>query len=176
MLLSSVRITLKAATLVLASVLAVACGDEHGPGPRSRDRIEFGIWTPEASGELRFEATDEVPYVAEQAFGWRRRAAVPDEPVKWVEQLELPAPPESWEGVAESPNVTVSEDGRKATTFGASLPGDEFIGNVWYVSPGDPLGDYRISIELEDGSQASFRFRLATPKDGRVAATPGEVI
>ena len=165
---------LRTAALVLAALLASACRREDAG--TSRDGIEFGVWLPDDRGDLRFEPTLEVPYVAEQAFGWRLQDEASDGPVQWVERLELPAAPDSWEGVIESPNVQISEDGRTATTFGASMPGDEFIGNVWYVSPGDPMGECRLTVEFEDGRKASFRFRIVLPADGRPPAGGGEIV
>ncbi len=167
---------IRAAAAVLTAVLVVACGRDGAAGGTVRDGIEFGVWTPDERGDLQFEATLEVPYVAEQAFGWRVRGASPDRPVQWVERLELSSAPESWEGVVESPNVQISADGRTATTFGTSMPGDEFIGNVWFVSPGDPMGDCRIKVEFEDGREATFRFRIVTPEDGRTPASAGEIV
>ena len=176
MSIASVPLEIRVAAIVLAAFLAVGCGEHRAAERMSRNGIEFGIWTPDASGELRFRMTDEVPYLDEQAFGWRLRDGGPEQPVKWVERLELPAAPGSWEGVRESPNVTLSDDGRTATTFGLSLPGDDFIGNVWFVSAGDPTGDCRLSVELADGRKASFRFRILAPRDGQPSAAAGEVI
>lgn len=175
MTIASVPLEVQAAAIVLTSFLAVGCGEHRAPERMSRNGIEFGIWTPDASGELEFRMTDEVPYLDEQAFGWRLKDGVPDRPVKWVERLELPAAPTSWVGVRESPNVTLSDDGRTATTFGLSLPGDQFIGNVWFVSGGDPAGDCRLSVEFPDGRKATFRFRILAPRDGQSSAA-GEVI
>ncbi len=176
MMLANSRISLRTAAIILAFALTAACGNHRGADRTERNGIEFGIWAPDSSGELQFRPTLEVPYVDEQAFGWRLKDAVPNRPVQWVERLQLPAAPGSWQGVPESPNVTLSEDGRTATTFGTSVPEDEFVGNVWYVSAGDPMGDCRISVEFADGRKASFRFRIAAPKDGRPPASAGEVI
>ena len=172
------------AYLVLLRVLAiaacafvVACHSDQQAGQASLGDVEFGIWVPDAQGEWRFAATRDVPRVAEQAFGWRMRAEGPARPVQWVEKIRLPRAPESWEGLADSPDVTVSEDGRTVTTRGESLPGDQFVGNVWYVSDGDPVGDYELTVEFEDGRKASFRFRLVVPEDGRGAAdAPGMIV
>src|SRR5512139_990126 len=120
---------LRVAVMALSAVLVAACGDRRQENATVHDGIEFGIWIPDDRGQLHFERTLEVPYVAEQAFGWRLEDVVPEAPVHWVERLELPRPPESWEGVLESANVEISEDGRTATTFGTSMPGDEFVGN-----------------------------------------------
>ncbi len=169
------RQALHAAVLALACALTAACGD--GAGHRqSRSGIEFGVWVAEPGGELRFMATTDIPYVENQPFGWRVKGGSPAAPVKWVETIHLPAAPRSWEGVAESPNITLSGDGRSATTFGRSLPIDEFVGNVWYVSVGDPTGACEMSVELEDGRKASFRFRIVESPGGLSDLSNGEVI
>jgi hypothetical protein len=173
---SGLLIWLRLAVTTLAVALAAACGDTREESATVQGGIEFGTWTPDERGEMRFERTLEVPYVAEQAFGWRLQDAVPGEPVHWVERLELPRPPDSWEGVLESANVEISEDGRTATTFGTSMPGDELIGNVWFVSPGDPMGECRITVEFEDGRKATFRFQIVAPLDGRPPAGGGEIV
>ena len=173
---SSLWTWVRVAVMTLSAVLAAGCGRERDGSATVRSGIEFGTWTPDDRGQLHFERTLEVPYVAEQAFGWRLEDVVPEAPVHWVERLELPRPPESWEGVLESGNVEISEDGRAATTFGTSMPGDEFVGNVWFVSPGDPMGDCRITVEFEDGRKATFRFRIVAPADGRSPASGGEII
>ncbi len=168
------RLLLAVASTAVA-LIAIACHPDQAPGRHSRSDDEFGVWNADANGEMRFVATRDVPFVPDQAFGWRVKGGPPERPVKWVETLQLPAPPPSWKGVEESPNVTVSDDGRTATTYGESVPGDEFIGNVWYVSEGDPMGEYQVTVEFEDGRKASVRFRMVLPKDGRSAAT-GEII
>jgi hypothetical protein len=173
---SGLRMCWRVAVMTLAAALVAACGDTREESATVQDGIEFGTWTADDRGEMRFESTLEVPYVAEQAFGWRLQEAMPGEPVHWVERLELPRPPDTWEGVLESANVEISEDGRTATTFGTSMPGDEFVGNAWYVSPGDPMGDCRITIELEDGRKATFRFSIVAPLDGRPHAGGGEIV
>lgn len=173
---SSLGAWVRVAVMTLAALLAAGCGRERDESATVRSGIEFGTWTPDDRGQLHFERTLEVPYVAEQAFGWRLKDAVPEAPVHWVERLELPRPPESWEGVLESGNVEISEDGRTATTFGMSMPDDEFVGNVWFVSPGDPMGDCRITVEFEDGRKATFRFRIVVPADGRPPAGGGEIV
>ncbi len=169
------------ALLVIACVASVslvaACHQGHPTASHQRGGIEFGIWVDDDDAdESRFVATAEVPYVEEQAFGWRLRNRTPSRSVKWVETIRLPAPPESWDGLEDSPNVTVSEDGRTATTMGTSEPGDEYIGNEWYVSPGDPLGEYEVTVEIEDGTRASYKFHVILPKDGRSPAAGGEIV
>jgi hypothetical protein len=170
------RVLLRVMAIAAACVLVAACHSDHKAGQQSAGEVEFGIWTSDAQGELRFVATRDVPWVTDQAFGWRMKSAGGARPVKWVEKIRLPVAPQSWAGVADSPNVTISEDGRTATTRGESQPGDEFIGNVWYVSEGDPVGDYELTVEFEDGRKASFEFRVVVPADGTGTDSPGIIV
>ena len=172
----ALRQLLRAMLIAAACALAIACHSDEQSGSTSRSDVEFGIWMADSDGEARFVATHDVPHVEDQAFGWRVRAANPEMAMKWVETLRLPKAPPSWEGVAESPNITISRDGTTVTTRGQSQPGDAVIGNVWYVSPGDPMGEYEISIEFEDGSHASSRFQLVEPADAPGADAPGIIV
>lgn len=179
--LNVLRHFLRALSAVAVCVLATACHSDRTPdgavqARRSEVGIEFGIWEPGPDGDPRFIATLEVPRTAEQVYGWRLRARDPNRPVKWVETLRLPAPAQSWDGVEENPNVTVSEDGRTATTYGQSEPGDSYIGNVWGVSSDDPLGDYQLTVEFEDGRKEKITFHVVPGKDGGDDNGPGVMI
>lgn len=170
------RRLLLAVALAAVALIAIACHREQANDRSAAGQVEFGVWNEDANGTMHFVATREVPFVADQAFGWRVKGGPPARPVKWVETLQLPTPPPSWEGVEENPNVAISDDGRTATTYGESVPGDEFIGNVWYVSEGDPMGEYQLTVEFEDGRKTSVRFRVVLPKDGRSPASPGVIV
>ena len=174
------RLALRALLGAVLVVVTVAVGAAE-PGtvrPVARAEaggdIEFGIWVDDPKGgEPRFVATHEVPFAEEQGFGWRVKNKTPKRPVKWVETMHLPAAPSSWLGVEQSPNIQISPDGRTATTMGAAFPGDPYVQNVWYFSAGDPMGEYEVTVELEDGRKASFRFHTVLPKDGRKPAFGG---
>jgi hypothetical protein len=50
------------------------------------------------------------------------------------------------------------------------VPDGGYLGSTWVVSLGDPPGEYVMSVELSDGRQASFTFRLREPAaDGAVS-------
>ena len=160
------RRTMKAlgavAALAIGALLA-GCGIEEVPGGYAQEQIQFGIWRPDAEGAMRFEATADVPNEEDQMYGWRVRVPESEEAVKWMETVTLPEAPESWEGVEDDPNVIVSDDGRTATTMGIEVPDGGYLGSTWSVAPGDPPGEYEMSVELSDGRQASFTFRLGEP-------------
>jgi len=152
------------ATLALGAALA-GCGGAESEDRSAKEDIQFGIWLPDEDGAMRFTATADVPNEEDQAYGWRVRVAESEDAVKWIETVTLPEAPESWEGVEDDPNVMVSEDGRTATTVGAVIPDGGYLENVWFVSLGDPPGEYEMSVELSDGRQASFTFRLGEPAE-----------
>ena len=150
---------------VVATVCALTAGCNAGQEttPQARGDIEFGIWTWDAANNAHFLATSDVPNVADQPYGWRIQLKESDQPIKWTEVLTLPKAPLSWGGVADNPDVTVSDDGRTATTIGESAPSDGYIDNIWTVARGDPAGIYEISVTLDGGRSAVFRFRLGEP-------------
>jgi hypothetical protein len=136
------------------------------PEPTGQATVEFGIWTADAAGELHFVQTSKVPNVEDQPYGWRLRVGESSNPIRWVENLTLPSAPESWEGVDEDPNMTVSPDGRTVTTAGESTPEEGYVSNAWFVAIGDPPGEYEITVEMPDGRRASFKFEVrAVPED-----------
>lgn len=181
---SSIRVRRSLTVAVAAMVIGLWAGATAGQAVRPAKesgtaRFEFGIVVPDPDGMgARLVETTEVPRVNGQAFGWRILNDAPDRKVKWVEVLKLPAAPKSWQGVADDPTVVISGDGRTATTADASTPGSEYISHLWFVSAGDPIGEYQMTVELDDGRTATFWFRIAKPKPGvqPPEPSPGEVI
>ena len=156
--------------VLAVGVLLAGCGTEGVRDRGEKEDIQFGIWQPDAEGAMRFTATADVPNQEDQTYGWRVRVAESEEAVKWIETVTLPEAPESWDGVEDDPNVSISEDGRTATTVGIAVPDGGYLGSTWAVSLGDPPGEYVMSVELSDGRQATFTFRLgAAAADGEVS-------
>jgi len=156
-------------TVLAVGALLAGCGTEDIRDRGAKADIQFGIWQPDDDGAMRFTATADVPNEEDQAYGWRVRVAESEKAVKWVETVTLPEAPDSWEGVEDDPNVMISEDGRTATTVGIEVPDGGYIENAWWVSLGDPPGEYVMSVELSDGRSATFSFRLGE------AAADGDV-
>ena len=160
---------LRAYARIAVLVLIAGCSSARAEDSSTNARIEFGIWVEAPRGEFVFVATDQVPNVEDQAYGWRVRVDDPHEPVKWIESMTLPTAPESWEGVGENPNAVVSPDGRTSTMIGVTEPVDGYVGNIWSVAIGDPPGDYEMEVELGDGRKARFRFRVGEAPGGAEA-------
>jgi hypothetical protein len=55
------------------------------------------------------------------------------------------------------------------------VPDGGYLENWWFVALGDPPGEYEMSVELSDGRQASFKFRLGEAADvaSGTAVVPG---
>ena len=160
----TIKVLYAVATLALGTLLA-ACGGAEFEGRSANEDIQFGIWLPDDDGAMRFKATADVPNEEDQAYGWRVRVAESEDAVKWIEAVTLPEAPDSWEGVEDDPNVMISDDGRTATTVGIAVPDGGYLENWWFVALGDPPGEYEMSVELSDGRQASFKFRLGEAAD-----------
>jgi hypothetical protein len=160
----AIKVLCAVATLALSAPLA-ACGGAESEGRSASSDIQFGIWLPDEDGAMRFKATADVTNEEDQSYGWRVRVAESQQPVKWIETVTLPEAPDSWEGVEDDLNVMISDDGRTATTVGFAVPDGGYLGSTSAVSLGDPPGDYEMSVELSDGRQASFVFRLGEPAD-----------
>lgn len=112
----------------------------------------FGAWTE--CGALL--ATDHVPLVVGQAFGWR--IEVPDgRPVVWHEELILPEAPAEWSGAQF---VDISDDGRVATTAGVDIPFEGAIEHTWSITEGDPAGDYELRLWVDGQLQDRFFFHV----------------
>lgn len=160
----TIKVVCAVATLALSAVSS-ACGGDVARDRRANEEIQFGIWLPDEDGAMRFKATADVPNEEDQAYGWRVRVAESEHAVKWIESVTLPEAPDSWEGVEDDPSVMISEDGRTATTVGVVVPDGGYLENVWFVSIGDPPGEYEMLVEQSDGRQASFTFRLGEPAE-----------
>jgi hypothetical protein len=172
--------------LVLVAALSIVTGCQGDPASSvksaasaespARGVVEFGIWTTDAGGQEYFVPVTEVPNVEDQTYGWRVWVGESKEPVKWAESLTMPVAPDSWGGVEEEPNVTISPDGRTATTAGESEPEDGYVSNTWYVAEGDPLGEYEISVQLTGGRRQTFKFQLVEPPPDAIEPPEGVAI
>ncbi len=160
--------------VLLIGALVAGCGDGDVQDRTVHEDIQFGIWVPDEDGAMRFKATADVPNDEDQMYGWRVRVVESEESVKWIETVTLPEAPESWEGVEDDPNVTISEDRRTAITVGADIPDGGYLENAWFVSFDDPPGDYLMTVEMSDGRSATFTFRLGDAADPQMEATGEE--
>jgi hypothetical protein len=126
-----------AGVLLGAALLLAGCGADVPQNRQADGEIQFGIWVQDEQGAIRFRATADVPNEEDQTYGWRVRVAESEQALKWIESVTLPVAPDTWEGVEDDPSVTISDDGRTATTVGIVVPDGGYLENWWYVSIGD---------------------------------------
>ena len=72
------------------------------------------------------------------------------------EVYTLPAPAE-W-GMAERKGV--SADHKSCVVRGTLAPGQKYMFNTWGMSPGDPTGNYKIDVYIEDNLVQTFKFEV----------------
>lgn len=123
--------------------------------------FRFGILVIAQDGTEQFIETKEVPNVEGQGYGWIGMIAANPRPIAWSEELTLPVPPRVWDGPSRD---AISVDRKTAVTRGTIAPNGESFYNFWSVEPGDPLGTYKITIRVDDGVVAEFKFDLVSPR------------
>jgi hypothetical protein len=115
--------------------------------------VRFGILVSSADGDEQFVETTRVPNIAGQSYGWFARVEPGAEPVVWIEELKLPAPPKIWDGP-----TAVSEDRTTAQTRGVIAAGESEFSSFWSITAGDPSGRYSLVLKISDGVVAEFEF------------------
>jgi hypothetical protein len=126
--------------------------------------VRFGILKTDASGEDQFVATDEVPAVDGQVFGWVVDVSTSRASIRWQEHLRLPAPPTDWGDAANDPDIQISKDGRSVAALGEDDVEDGSLSRFyWSLASGDPGGYYELDVAIEGKAVAHFRFHVATP-------------
>jgi hypothetical protein len=125
------------------------------------ESAEFGI----IHDDHQFEETTKVPYVIDQAYGWRMEVTPPDAVVHWKEEFILPNAPKTWgdksaEATQTSNARDVQNGGKMCVTEKDVRARDGLIGNFWSVAKGDPHGKYELRVSVEGKFVKSFLFEL----------------
>lgn len=119
----------------------------------------FGIIVPDDQGGFFFP-TDEVPYREGIEYAWMIILETPRSSVSWMEEYQMPAPPQSWGSIEANGFTTISEDGRMATTNVVTELVEPVIGNSWILERGDPLGKHEMRIYVEGEYVTTFEFEV----------------
>jgi len=173
--------------MILSVPLLAACDGRQGPAPVHRvsqvrntatpprlplkiahdltvTGVRFGILKTGADGEDQFVATDEVPAVDGQVFGWVVDVSTSRSSIRWQEHLRLPAPPADWGDAANDPDILISKDGKSVAAQGEDDVEDNSLSRFyWSLASGDPGGYYELDVAIEGKAVAHFRFHVATP-------------
>ena len=121
---------------------------------------EFGLVEQDADGTARIKATDKIPLVAGQAYGWRLKLRTKREVVALREEFRLPVAPKSWNSSIPEAEFRVSPDGRTGVTLADAVLVDGALMNAWTVVEGDPPGAHVIRLYLEGKLVRTFKFEV----------------
>lgn len=121
-------------------------------------RAEFGLFFPPSSGKKKFVSSRTVPFVPNQAYGWRLTVERQPGQMRWREEYVLPAAPSTWGGALPGVRQDVSADGKTSVKDGELQDGENVLTNIWTVAEGDPKGKHVIRVYLDDKLAQTFNF------------------
>ena len=131
-----------------ATVLLSACHPSNAlKAPVRTENFKFGII--DESGVLT--GTTQVPYKWGQNYGWNVNIEPKDAEVHWKEVLTKPSSPTASSDVARNfENVTTIEKDE--------TPKNGIISDVYAIAPGDPKGEYGLTVYVNNRvvSNSSF--------------------
>jgi len=121
---------------------------------------EFGLVEQDADGTVHIKATDKIPLVAGQTYGWRLRFKTKREIVALREEFEVPVAPKSWASSIPDAAFKVSPDGRTGITEADGVLVDGALMNAWQVAERDPPGAHVIRLYIERRLVRTFKFEV----------------
>ena len=126
--------------------------------------VRFGLLKADPGSDDEFLATDEIPAVEGQAFGWIVEVATSRRSLHWQEHLRMPEPPADWGDAASDPDLVISKDGKSVIAQGEDDVEDSELSRFyWSLATGDPAGEYQLDVAVEGHQVAHFRFHVAAP-------------
>ncbi|BAZ91194.1 hypothetical protein [Cylindrospermopsis raciborskii] len=121
-------------------------------------KSEFGVRIVDGQGKVNFFPTTRIPLKRGDVYGWRITLENYRGQVKWREVLRLPKAPETWITQDKKHNFSLGADGTTAITRRTQMAKDGVIENYWQISPGDPLGQHKIEVYVDDSLITTFEF------------------
>ncbi|MEA5618129.1 hypothetical protein VB711_09815 [Cronbergia sp. UHCC 0137] len=122
-------------------------------------KSEFGIKKVDSQGKVNFLPTNKVVLKAGDSYGWRIQLQNHKPVVTWREVLTLPKAPETW-ATQESDNFSISPDGTTATSKRKQTLTNGMIENFWTIAPGDPVGQHKIEVYIDQHLIGTFEFEI----------------
>jgi len=124
--------------------------------------VHFGLLKSEDGADDEFVATDDIPAVDGQAFGWIIEVDTTRKSLHWQEHLRMPEPPADWGDAAGDPDIVISKDGKSVVAQGQDDVDDNELSRFyWSLATGDPAGEYQMDVAVEGHPVAHIRFRVA---------------
>ncbi|MBD2388689.1 hypothetical protein [Cylindrospermum sp. FACHB-282] len=122
-------------------------------------KAEFGVKIVDSQGKVNFFPRTRVQLQEGDAYGWRIQLQNYRGEVKWREVLRLPKPPETW-GTQDSEDFSISSDGTTAVSKRTQTAVNGVIENFWTIAPGDPVGQHKIEVYIDDRLIKTFEFEI----------------
>jgi hypothetical protein len=137
---------------------AVRTGPAYEPdigGCATQEVVTFGV--VDDMGELT--ATDVVPLVAGQQFGWH--IDVGDQGLHtWREVLITPAAPREWVGS----DLTIVDEGKVGITERTDVAAGGSLSHAWTITDGDPAGPHIVEVWLDGRLVKRVPFTIVAPR------------
>ena len=117
----------------------------------------FGLFKLAPNNDvLDFKASNTVPRVVNQNYGWMLKLNRRSGQVRVLERVTMPEAPKTW-GAGGQPYGTSAD--RKTISLDVTLTiYDGTISKSWDVASGDPAGHYQISAFIENSMPVQFEF------------------
>ncbi len=122
--------------------------------------VEFGIINKSLGAINGIMPGRFVPLVVGQEYGWTMQLLSATPQFKLIEEFTLPMAPPSWGYAEHDPGVMISADRRTATTRRLDTVNFGRLFNFWTVVAGDPPGEHRIAIFINDVRVCEFTFEV----------------
>lgn len=152
------RLPLRVMACLAIACLAIAACNRTTPDVVIT-QATFGVYRTAQPGRSAFEASDVVPFVAGQQYGWLIRLDTSRPHVHWREELILPSAPKTW-GSERVGYRTIAADNRSIVTERDVRTDSGYIFNAWKIEPGDPAGRYTLTVSIQDGPSHTFAFEV----------------
>jgi hypothetical protein len=123
----------------------------------------FGLFKLAPNNEvLDFKASNTVPRVVNQNYGWVLKLNRMTGKVRVLERMTLPETPKMW-GAGGQPYGTSAD--RQTISLDVTLTiYNGTISKSWDVANGDPPGHYLINAYVEDSPPVQFEFDVIDPR------------
>jgi hypothetical protein len=145
-----------------AAVFKACAASPRSKGACPLDAL-FGLFKLAPNNDvLDFKASNTVPRVVNQNFGWMLKLNRRSGKVRVLERLTMPEAPKTW-GTDGLPYGTSTD--RKTISLDVTLTiYDGTVSKSWDVAEGDPPGHYQISAYVENSAPVQFEFDVIDPR------------
>lgn len=122
-------------------------------------RAVFGLFQLDDKGNIVLTPTTQIPLIEGETYGWRIQLASYQGEVTWREVFQLPGRPQEWSGPIDG-DFAIDPNGTEGITTYTEFTEDGWIENSWTVVSGDPAGQHRIEVYIDEQMIAAFEFEV----------------